>query len=122
MPILEIEIVLHPGEILMSDLAAQLANAGARILQSQPRGTWVKLKSLDSVQYAENDSGSGLDFYPVFVKVLKYRLEQDRTAYEADQLAEAIGLLCSRPKENVHVIFEPEGRGRVAFGGKLSKE
>ena len=121
MPILEIEIVLQPGEILMSDLAARLADAAAEIFKSEPRGTWVRLRALDAVQYAENASGAGLDVFPVFVSVLKARLETDILGTEADQLAESLAHICNRPKENVHIFYQPEARGRVAFGGKLLK-
>ena len=121
MPILEIEIVLQPGEILMSDLAARLADAAAEIFKSEPRGTRVRLRTLDAVQYAENASGAGSDVFPVFVSVLKARLETDILGTEADQLAESLAHICNRPKENVHIFYQPEARGRVAFGGKLLK-
>ena len=40
-------------------------------------------------------------------------------ASEAMAVAEAVGRVLARPRENVHVIYEPEATGRVAFGGTL---
>ena len=119
MPILDIEIILRPAERLDSDLSFRLAQACAEILHSKPRGTWVKLRTLESNQYAENGAQPGNDVFPVFVNVLKYVLDPDLMAEEARRLAEAIGIICNRPKENVHIFFQPEGRGRVAFGGEI---
>jgi phenylpyruvate tautomerase PptA (4-oxalocrotonate tautomerase family) len=119
MPILEVEIVLKPGEVLTTDIAARIADVAGEVLASRPRGTWVKVKALDSALYAENGSGSSLDVFPVFVSVLKSSIDADQLKEEASRLAESIAGVCNRPKENVHIIYEPEARGRVAFGGNL---
>ena len=119
MPILEIEIVLRPGEALAVGLAARLADAAAGVLRSPPRSTWVKLRELATGYFAENGAGPEADTFPVFVSVLKAENVPEQLADEAPRLAEAVGGLCGRPRENVHIIFEPKGGGRVAFGGKL---
>jgi phenylpyruvate tautomerase PptA (4-oxalocrotonate tautomerase family) len=35
------------------------------------------------------------------------------------RLTAAIAKVCERPPENVHLVYEPPARGRIAFGGKL---
>lgn len=40
-------------------------------------------------------------------------------ASEAAALASAIAQVTGRAVEHVHLIYEPPGRGRVAFGGEL---
>jgi phenylpyruvate tautomerase PptA (4-oxalocrotonate tautomerase family) len=40
---------------------------------------------------------------------------------EVEAVTEAMARLFDRPRENVHVLYEPEGRGRVAFGGRLTR-
>ena len=118
MPILEIEIVLSPNELLLSDLAARLAEAAAAVFQGPKGSTWVKLRALQQTEYAE-DGGGPQDVHPVFVRVLKARLPRGGDLEtEISRLTEALAQICERPAENVHVIYEPAGRGRVAFGGK----
>jgi phenylpyruvate tautomerase PptA (4-oxalocrotonate tautomerase family) len=121
MPILAVEIVLKPGEVLTTDIATRIADAAGKVLASRPRGTWVKVRALDSALYAENGGGSSLDVFPVFVSVLKSRIDADNLKEEASRLAESIAGVCNRPKENVHIIYEPEARGRIAFGGILGE-
>jgi phenylpyruvate tautomerase PptA (4-oxalocrotonate tautomerase family) len=118
MPILDVEIVTRPGEEYSDTLAATLADRAAAILGSAPGGTWVKLHLLRRQHYAENDVDHDNGLAPVFVSVIRARLpEPERLRTEALSLAEAFAPLCRRPRENVHIIYEPEGRGRVAFGG-----
>jgi len=38
---------------------------------------------------------------------------------QAEQLSTAFARLCNRPKENVHILYQPSTAGRIAFGGKL---
>ena len=119
MPILEVEIVLKPGELLTTDIAARIADVAGEALASRPRGTWVKVRALDSALYAENGGGSSLDVFPVFVSVLKSAIDTEKLKDEANRLAESIAGVCNRPRENVHILYEPEARGRIAFGGNL---
>ena len=60
------------------------------------------------------------DMRPVIVEILKSQLgtEQDR-ATEAAAVCALVAEVLDRRPENVHVIYQPEARGRVAFGGKL---
>jgi len=119
MPILDVEIVLKPDEMLTSDIAARIAEAAGEVFASRPRETWVKVRMIDSALYAENGSGSSLDVFPVFVSVLKSRIEADGLKEEANRLAESIARACNRSKENVHILYQQEARGNVAFGGNL---
>jgi hypothetical protein len=119
-PVLEVEIVLRPGEVLPPGLASDLAEAAGPVFQAAPGTTWVRLHSLDPGDYAENGGGPPDGVFPVFVSVLKHTLpgmEQRRA--EAARLAAAVALVCARPVENVHILYLPEGAGRVAFGGEL---
>jgi phenylpyruvate tautomerase PptA (4-oxalocrotonate tautomerase family) len=76
------------------------------------------LHELSADRYAEN--GGEVEVRPVFVRVLRADSPtQTELKQEASKLAEAIAGVCGRPVENVHVIFEPPGMGRIAFGGKL---
>lgn len=121
MPILEIEFVLGREERLPQDLATNLAEAAAKALGSPPEGTWVKLRSLERVQYAEGDGGPPEGVRPVFVSVLRAELPVAAILRrQASRLASAIADLCGRPEENVHVLFEPSASGRIWFGGRVS--
>jgi hypothetical protein len=52
--------------------------------------------------------------------VIKSKLDdEDDLHNETEQITNAIAGICGRPPSNVHIIYEPEGSGRVAFGGKL---
>jgi len=119
MPIIDIEIVLRPGEAIQSHMAAELAAQLGQIFESPQGGTWIKIRGLIASQYAENGQ-VGEEVYPVFVSVLKSRLPApEDLQLEVKKLTAAVAQICGRPPENVHVLYEPEGQGRVAFGGKL---
>jgi len=122
MPILDIEIVASdssPG--LPADLTQSLADAAAQVF-STPQGTvWVKIRVIPSVQYAE-DNGTPAGVYPVFVTVLKSRVpEGSALEDEIARLTQAIAKALDRPESNVHIFYQLDGAGRVAFGGKLVK-
>jgi len=119
MPIIDVEIVLKQNESLRGDLASDLANKLGEIFNSSRGTTWVKTHGLPANQYAENGIAKN-EFFPVFVKVIKSKLENEKDLQnEAEQITNAVARICERPPSNVHVIYEPEGSGRVAFGGKL---
>jgi phenylpyruvate tautomerase PptA (4-oxalocrotonate tautomerase family) len=119
MPILDVELVLAPGETPVSDLAARLADAAGQVFGSEPRRTWVKLRFMEAGLYAENNNPAG-GIYPVFVTVLKSRLPiGGELESEIKSLTEALAEVCDRSLENVHIFYQPEGAGRVAFGGNL---
>jgi len=119
MPVLDVEIVFEPGEELKSGLATDLAEAAAEIFQSGPQQTWVKLRPLPLAWYAEN-GGSGDNVKPVFISILKAR-QPSLAQMEAEihQLTQKFALICNRPAEHIHILYLPDGYGRIAFGGRL---
>jgi len=120
MPILNVEIVSGNNE--RHDLAQLLADAAAEVFDTGPGHTWVKLRFLPQEQYAEN-GGQPSEIKPVFVSVILGRYgELKERANTAAKLAMSFGCIMERPAENVHVLFEPEAVGRIAFGGKLRTE
>ena len=120
MPVLEVEIVLRPSEILPPGLAADLAERAGQVFHASPGTTWVRLRSLDPGFYAENGGGPPDGISPVFVAVLLRTLPgMEQRRVEAARLAAAVALACARPVENVHILYLPEGAGRMAFGGEL---
>ena len=120
MPILDIEIVASDSSRgLPAELTQTLAEAAAQVFDSPPGSVWVKLRIIPSEEYAEN-GGLPKDVYPVFVTVLKSRVQKgSELEVEIAQLTEAIARVLKRPKTNVHIFYQPDGAGRVAFGGKL---
>ena len=120
MPILDIEIAASdPENKLPADLTQSLADAVAQVFGS-PQGTvWVKLRIIPSTQYAE-DHGKLAGLQPVFVTVLKSRVpEGNALQNEITQLTQAIAKVLNRPDTNVHIMYQPNGAGRFAFGGNL---
>lgn len=115
MPILDIELVGSlPGP--SGPLVGLLAEHCGQVLQSRPGGTWVRLRELACDHYAEN----GPPQTPVFVQVwLADWPDQEVLARQARELAIAIATLLERESGQVHVLFEPAARGRIAFGGEL---
>jgi phenylpyruvate tautomerase PptA (4-oxalocrotonate tautomerase family) len=120
MPILEVEIVLRPNESLPDGLAIQLADCAGNLFGSSPGETWVKVRPIPAEQYAENGGLLPEGFYPVFVSVLKARPPSgDDLQTEVSELTSAIAHVCARPTESIHLFYQPDARGRVAFGGRL---
>ena len=120
MPILDVEIVLEPGEALRPGLAGELADRAGEVFGAAPGTTWVKLRAIAAEHYAENETGRPTDIYPVFVSVLKAKLPPlDERRHEVMRLTEAMARACRRPPESVHIQYLPEGAGRMAFGGTL---
>lgn len=120
MPIVDVEIVLRPGESIPEGLAALLAESAARALGAEPGRTWVKIRVIEPDHYAEDEAGSRMGVSPVFVYVLKSELPRGGgKIVEIHRLTEEVARLCGRPSENVHVIYLPAARGRLAFGGNL---
>ena len=120
MPIIDVEIVLLPGETVRSGLAAEIADRCGEVFGSPPGNTWVKLHLTPRDHYAENGGGPSVSVYPVFASVLKVRLPSpDALRAEVSRLTAAIAQATGRPEEHVHVAYSPEGAGRVAFGGEI---
>lgn len=119
MPIVDVEIVLDEGESLRTSLVADLADAIGRVFDTPKGKTWVRLRSLPRAQYSEN---GGLPEYarPVFVHVLKSQKPvAEGLVREVRLLTNAIASAVGRSAENVHVLYGPDARGRIAFGGEL---
>jgi phenylpyruvate tautomerase PptA (4-oxalocrotonate tautomerase family) len=120
MPVLDVEVVVQPDEILPGDLAGRIAAGAGEVFGAAPGTTWVKLHRLPAADYAENGTEPDAGVHPVFVTVLKARLpEPAALQVEVTALTQVIAAACGRPPENVHVLYQPAGAGRVAFGGRL---
>ncbi len=120
MPILTVEIVARESEEISPNLAGAIAGAAGAIFGSAPGRTWVRLHLLPVARYAENGIAPDATPRPIFVSVLKAEPPAgDALAREVAALTAAIGALCGRPADGVHIIYELPAAGRVAFGGKL---
>lgn len=120
MPILDIEFVLSENELLPATLAQKIAEKAGEVFGSAAGGTWVKVHPVPAGHYAENTADTADKAYPVFVSILRAETPpQDRLHIEAAKLAESLAPICNRSPENIHIIYLPDGRGRLAFGGKL---
>jgi hypothetical protein len=119
-PILDVEMLLRPGESLDRELAQDLANEAGWVFGTPPGRTWVKARPLGPEQDTESAGGPPQEVYPVFVSVLKASLAPpDRLELEVSELTRAAAVVCHRPSENLHRLYQPAAAGRVSFGGKL---
>ena len=119
MPIVEIEIVLKPNEIIQGITVEELADQLGGIFTSPKGTTWIKVRGLERNHYSEN-GGTPDGVFPVFVSVLKSIVPgHDDMQKEVEMITGVVAQVCGRPSGNVHVIYLPEGKGRVAFGGKI---
>ena len=120
MPILDIEVIAPdspPG--LPNGMTQILADEAARVFGAPPGTVWVKVRVIPPTGYAEN-GGIPEGVHPVFVTVLKSRVPKGSALEdEIARLSRVIARVLNRPQANVHILYEPEGVGRVAFGGKL---
>jgi phenylpyruvate tautomerase PptA (4-oxalocrotonate tautomerase family) len=122
MPILRVEVVADPETGLEPTLAQRLADEAGRVLGAEPGTTWVTVEVIPSARYAESGAPTAREvgYRPVFVRVLKRAWpEVPARAAEVGALTAAMAEICGRPRSEVHVIYEPPGGGRVAFGGAL---
>lgn len=121
MPILEIEVIDELDYDVREGLAARLADAAGEALGASVGGTWVRLRTLPAVAYAESGGGPPPGIRPVFVSVVRRALpETGPDPDEVLRLTQAIARECRRPEGNVHVRYEAPGAGRQAFGGTLA--
>jgi phenylpyruvate tautomerase PptA (4-oxalocrotonate tautomerase family) len=120
MPLVDVAIVLRPQESLRATLARELADRIGEVLGSSPGSTWVTVRAIGTDQYAENLTESTAEVRPVFVTIRKSQLPpRDMLQREVSALTPAIARVCGRPEQHVHIIYQPDGAGRVAFGGAL---
>ncbi|MCH9672110.1 MAG: hypothetical protein K0U93_11740 [Gammaproteobacteria bacterium] len=121
MPIVRIESVLAleavtPERAQLLSLADRLG----RLFETPPGETSIRYTSVPLVHYAHNEAELADDSEPTFVEIIQYAapLESVRRA-QAHEIANLVAEALSRSKSSVHVIFQPDGRKRVAFGGEL---
>jgi phenylpyruvate tautomerase PptA (4-oxalocrotonate tautomerase family) len=120
MPIVTVEIVANPGRPLEHNLSQSLADALGHALRSPAGQTWVRLRMLQSNEYAENGVLVDAAEAPVFVTVVERQpsvgaaLQSNVTA-----ITQAVANVLGRPASCVHVEFAPAAAGRVSFGGTL---
>lgn len=121
MPIVTIQCVeIGSTEEVSKATLQKLADQLGDIFKSDPASTWVKISGLDGSCYAENRTSLDPAVQPTFVEVLKRTLQSEEIlADEAAEISRCVSVTLGRPRENVHVIYLPEGSGRVAFGGVL---
>jgi hypothetical protein len=97
-----------------------LADELGEYFQSGTAATWIRVDYIPFEQYAENQETLCDDARPTLVHVLKYKMpDQERLALEAKELARIVADLLRRHERDIHIIYEPDGKGRVAFGGLL---
>ena len=119
MPILDVEMVLMPDEILPANLANHIADDVGLLWDAPPGRIWVKLRTLAPDRYAENDVPEET-FYPIFVSLLKAKWPpNEEMQREVTGLTDTIARCCRREAENVHICYLPQAAGRTAFGGRL---
>ena len=71
----------------------------------------VDLRYLEHYPVERTSRQDTLDLVGRFIG---WKLERPRWRWQL-----AIAEACSRPVEDVHILFEPPAAGRIAFGGKL---
>ena len=122
MPIVDIEVVtgaVEP-EVIGKETLQLVADELGSVFDSEPGGTWVRLRSLDGNQYAENRAAMRGDAWPAFVHILRAELPAPAALQrEMARVAEVVARTLSRPRENVHVLYAPDAKGRIGFGGTL---
>ena len=122
MPIVDIEVVTDTMDpkALSKEALQRLADELGNLFDSEPGGTLVRLRSFDRDRYAENRATREPDASPTFVHILRADVpEPAALRRETTGVAEVVARTLDRPRENVHVVYAPDGRGRIGFGGTL---
>ena len=119
MPIVEIEIVLKPDEIIQGITVEELANQLGGIFNSPKGTTWIKIRALERDHYSEN-GGTPDGVFPVFVSVLKSMLPgRDEMQKEVEMITGAVAQTYRRPSENVPKFICPKARDVWLLVGRL---
>src|SRR6186997_2430663 len=114
MPIVDVEIV--GSDSVASDLASRLADMAGQVFGGPPASTWVRVRLLPRHLYAENGIQTPDGWHSVFVTVLKaQRPTGAALETEVRALTEGVASGCGRPPENVHILYESDAQGRIAF-------
>ncbi len=123
MPFVDIEVVTNASEPVASKEQLQsLVDELGDLFGSEPGGTWIRLRSIDRRDYAENRTPIDGSVRPTFVSVLRYELpDAVELRREMAGIAEAVARILDRPRENVHVLYSPGAKGRIGFGGELKE-
>ena len=76
MPIIDVEVVTSKAEPNVGSRAQLqvLADELGILFDSEPAGTWVRLRSIDQDEFAENQTVIGSGVRPTFVNVLRSEL------------------------------------------------
>jgi phenylpyruvate tautomerase PptA (4-oxalocrotonate tautomerase family) len=120
MPIVDIEVVCDDEAALRALSARSIADALAKVFESPPGRTWVRLRWLQADAYAENDKPAKPDDWPVFVNVLKaHPPAGEALGSEIRALTDTVAVETGRAASHVHVTYSPAAAGRQAFGGEL---
>jgi phenylpyruvate tautomerase PptA (4-oxalocrotonate tautomerase family) len=122
MPIIEFQIIGNLEISDKKDFRKELINGLANIFGSENKSVWCKFNFIPVENYIENDN-SGLSIplpLPIFLKILNYQNKSiEECKKEAIIISEFVSKVCNRPKENIHILYEPSAKGRIAFGGIL---
>ena len=122
MPIVDIEVVTGPAdpEAVDKETLQLLADELGGLFGSDPGSTWIRFRVIDQDAYAENGGVPGSQVQPVFVSILRAALpERPALRREMPRVAEIVARILDRPRENIHVLYAPDARGRIGFGGTL---
>ena len=120
MPILSVQLIGAPPAAVLRGLPQRVADAAGEVFRTPPQTTWVTVSVVPRSRYAENGGGPPRGAKPVLVRVVK-GVWPSRAAMEGEveALTKAIARAVRRPPAGVHVVYEPEAAGRIAFGGRL---
>jgi hypothetical protein len=70
--------------------------------------------------YAENGTAQPKGWNSVFVTVRKAKQPTGAALEkEVQALTEGVARVCGRSSQHVHLLYEPDVLGRIAFGGQL---
>lgn len=118
MPIVTIEIV--GGSALRgAKLSQRLADACSPAFPPEHREVWLQLRLVRGPSWAVSKKSSR-GRKPVFVHVVReVNPRGAKLKQEIQGLTEAVARVTGRPRDQVHVLYEPSAKGRMAFGGRL---
>ena len=120
MPILEVEMVCDNTRPFEPEWAQRIADLAGGVFETARGQTWVKMRKLEHTGYAENGVAASETPSPVFVHVMKKRMgDPEEIQDEVKKLSKGIAEILGKPLENVHIIFDRDAVGRIAFGGEF---
>lgn len=119
MPLVKIEIVSNSDtrEVPPESVTQSIADELGEVFGSPEAATWLRVKSIPRAQYAENGGVVPTEVQPVFVSITRRHAAVQDLEKEAEAVAKYVAEALDRNREFVHVIYEPDAAGRVAFGG-----